>query len=175
MNGRRYIGSGEEAFKYQSLPISIAMFSLFICLSVFFAIRIFDQYGYREAFLFSVIVVPVLTGLALLTTFDRSDVVVGADGISRKLFGWTWRSVLWRDIELIRVLDSPVLTAQKKRAFVKIIPSRPQSGGKVHNLVIGKDLDMAGRFITVMNLHIANFQIPVETVLNGISNKTDHL
>lgn len=175
MNSNPNSGCGEEVFKYQGLSFSIVIFSVFISLSLFFAFKISDQYGYREAFIFFIIVVPVLVWLALLTAFDRSDVVIDEDGISKRLFGWTWRSVLWRDIESIRVLDSPVLSAQKKRVFVKIIPIQPKVGKEVKNLVVGTDLEMAGRFITLMNNQIVRLKISVEIVLNGVSNKTDHL
>jgi hypothetical protein len=174
MNVSKGIDDDEEVFGYQVLSISVIMFSSLILLFVFFSIKIYGEYGYRDAFIFFIVCVPFFFGLAFLTLLDRSDVVVNVDGVARSLFGWTWRSILWSDIEIIRVSEMPVLTAQKTRVFYKIIPARPGSK-KMRSIVIGKDLDMAGRFITLMNVYIASHKIPVGILVNGVPTRTDHL
>jgi hypothetical protein len=110
-----------------------------------------------------------------MTAFGFSDVVISAEGVARKLYGWTWRSLKWSEIKLIRVLDAPVPTAQKTRTFIKLIPGQSNSKKKSRSIVIGKDIEMAGKLVTMLNTYIIKYKIPVENVIEGVSTKSDHL
>jgi hypothetical protein len=104
----------------------------------------------------------VLLGGAVLL-FGRSDVVTDDQGISRRLFGWTWQTVLWTNIRLITAFPVTGGYGYTARAF-NIFPSvRP----KVRLMPSGKmmftdKMSDASRLVELLNHYASIHGIKIE-------------
>jgi hypothetical protein len=104
-------------------------------------------------------VLVLIFGLLILS---RSDVVVSDQGVARRLWGWTWRTISWSNVD--RVTEFPVSKGNGQvvmalNIFPKIKPiHRFTPSGKVFFCL---DMRDSSEFIRRLNQNIAEHEIPL--------------
>jgi hypothetical protein len=103
----------------------------------------------------------LLVGAVLL--FGNSDVVIDEQGISRRLFGWTWQTVRWTNIRLITAF--PVsggygYTARGFNIFPSVRPTvRLMPSGKMW---FTDKISNAPRLVELLNHYASSQSIKIE-------------
>ena len=91
-----------------------------------------------------------------LLMIARSDVVVSNQGIARTLWGWTWRTIAWSNVELIKEFPASKGNGQFVRGlniFPRVKPMlRFTPSGKVFFTM---DMKNSFELIQCLNLYIA--------------------
>ncbi|GGA15932.1 hypothetical protein [Dyella caseinilytica] len=167
--------SKATVFKYGSLPIFSTIFLILIFSLIALSLYTGQKHGYLYGILGFLLFVPFFSTLGLFVILGYSDVIVDEAGISRRLLGWVWRSLLWSEIGLIRVINVQASGAIQERTVMAIIPIETKSGRKLRNMGFGKDVDMPGRLLNVMNRYVAKYKIPVEFKAGDSIVSADHL
>jgi hypothetical protein len=103
----------------------------------------------------------LLLGAVLL--FGRSDVVIDDQGISQRLFGWTWKAVCWRNVRLITAF--PVsggygYTARAFNIFPLVRPHfRLMPSGK---MMFTDKISDSPRLVDLLNQYASSHVIKIE-------------
>jgi hypothetical protein len=112
----------------------------------------------------------LLVGAVLL--FGRSDVVIDEKGISRRLFGWTWKTVHWPNIRLITafpVTGGYGYTARAFNIFPSVRPTvRLMPSGK---MMFTDKMSDAPRMVELLNYYASTNGIKIEirdSLLGGL-------
>jgi ABC-type transport system involved in multi-copper enzyme maturation permease subunit len=91
-----------------------------------------------------------------LLMIARSDVVISDQGVARALWGWTWRTIDWSNIELIKEFPASKGNGQFVRGlniFPRVKPTpRFTPSGKVFFTM---DMKNSPQLIQCLNLYIA--------------------
>jgi hypothetical protein len=107
---------------------------------------------------------------AILDIRQTSDIVADDQYISRRLFGWSWQTIPWNRIRLIKVIPffHPVL-----RKIVRIISIYPSGDSRPRLLPLTKMafFDQAknmNELIAIINHHAAINHVKIESSGNGV-------
>jgi len=141
--------------KNQILIGMVVLLSIFGCFGILSAIR--GELDFLKAFLFFFLLFLSIFGLVLIS---RSDVVLTDQGISRCLWGWTWKAMSWENVQ--RIAEFPVSKGSRAEVralniFPKIKPSpRFTPSGK---MFFTMDMNGLPEFIERMNGYISLHEI----------------
>jgi hypothetical protein len=127
-----------------------------------------------EGLMFGSAFVFLLFGI--LIARDQSDILVDDHSVSRSLFGWKWKTLLWSNVALIRASPyfHPVL---KKSVLVIRVYSSAHSDSSFRSadmrfLTVTADVD---QLLELLNQNIARQSIRVEWLENGQSHEVRSL
>ena len=168
----------EFKFKNQILAfISMCLFSFGFLAFTLIAIRHGIGLGWGLFFTFLAMFLLLLTGI---TIAGQSDIIIDDQGISRRLFWITWRSIRWDNIQVIKTFHVVAQGFRPKsvRAFA-IYPSvklpgkltLPGSG----SIAFTEGFENIGQLIELINYYATKYEIKIEIQANGIKTITNFI
>jgi hypothetical protein len=158
-------------FKYQGqvyfFIALLAVDSLFLFMG--FAVeegKRIRQESFSSSDLFFMGLLLIFFLLQLPNLRSRSDIVVDDQGISRRFLGCTWQTIRWDNIRVIlsfQLLDS---LDQKSHRQISICPAARSLFRLTPSSAMGFDDQVVNmsELIEVMNRHITQYKINIETV-----------
>lgn len=157
-------------FRYKRLPFMVAWVVVVTGLLVFLAVQALKQDGWTvEWMIFFVSAFAVIYWQGCLVVFGASDIAIDDNGISRLLFGLTWKRISWKNMS--RILCFEVYYSRwhtnviAYNLFPKVKPGiRLFPSGKMWITGNFKDVD---KLRNLMNRYVLDYGIRVQRKQNG--------
>jgi hypothetical protein len=124
--------------------------------------------------LISLLFVLLISGLTLTS---QSDVVIDDQGISKRLFGVTLRTIRWDNVREVRVFQLKGIYAEKMIRALAIYPAVGPKGNlsSIGKLVIRERFEKMDLMIEMMNHYISKYGIRIVIEADGSSTVASHL
>jgi hypothetical protein len=159
--------------------------------AVAFALICFFAFGFLAVTLFA-ITRGIGFGLGMLMTLlslflfavsgvaiiGQSDIAIDKEGISRRLFGKTWRTIGWDSVKIIKAFHVPELGFRSKniRAFAIYPTTKPIDMAYLpHHIGFTEKYSNIDQLLGVINHHASKHQIEIECQNNGVRTRVAHL
>jgi hypothetical protein len=152
-----------SAFSFAGQFLVMLWMCVVLCIVGLLGFTWIRQAGVAGGITFLVVSISFVLLIGFLLLAGRSDVLVDDQGISRRLFGWTWQTIQWGNVRLITAFPVFGGSGYTPRAF-NIYPSvRP----KVRVMPSGKmsftdKMSDAPRLIKLLNQYASSHGIKIE-------------
>lgn len=157
-------------FRYKRLPFMIAWVVIVTGLLAFLAIQALRQKGMTAGLvIFFVSAFAIIYWQGFLVVFGASDIIINNDGVSRILFGMTWKKISWENMARIVCFE---VYYSRWHTNVMVYNLFPKIKPKVRLFPSGK-MWITGNFKDVnkmrnlMNEFVLEYGIPVQCKQNG--------
>jgi hypothetical protein len=174
-----YWDEGGKLFLLMGIGITVFV-SLFIYATA--------RFGFRPSgFVFSWVMVWIFLILGATYVLTAAEVLVNADGIARKVYGWTCQPIKWSDVKFIREYAAQVQRQEVTGLQVKI-QRETVTGVRIYPnkcafwtfrlygfMVINSRFDEFDELIGILNEQIALHQIKVEVKVSGAWQRRQRL
>jgi len=115
--------------------------------------------------------------LVVNAVLQDSDVVIDQNGISRTLFGRTWKSVEWTEVERVHVRSLWSLDLTKKVnviCFDRTSEAQPKHL-RARRFAFSDAVEGAAELVQVLNSYISKHRLVVEVTSNGATTRSTQL
>jgi hypothetical protein len=170
--------SAPMVFRYKGRAVAfslICFFALGLLAVNVFAITRSIGFGLGMLMTFLSLFILAVSGVAII---GQSDIAIDNEGISRRLFGKTWRTIEWDNVKIIKSFHVPELGFQFKyiRAFA-IYPIRKPTETTYlpHHIGFTEHYSNIDQLLGIINHHASRQQIEIECQSNGVRTRVAHL
>ncbi|HXS74346.1 MAG TPA: hypothetical protein VN725_09940 [Rhodanobacteraceae bacterium] len=172
-----YEPNGQIRAKFKRLPFVIGWTVLMILLAAFFSFVWVEQNGFLDASIFAVIAFLFILGYGGMLITGASDIVLSDKGVSRQLFGITWKEIHWSNISKVVVFFIPNFRAKSLQKAYNVFPHnkpviRLLPSGKIAFIGNAKNMNL---LLEGMNHYLSRYNIRIELVSSGITRVIDRL
>lgn len=158
-----------RTFRYlRPFWVSIWLFVM-LSLGIFFAIIEMRAGEYGGSLFFSFGVLTFMF-LGIYGTAGGSDIYIAKDGISRKIFGKSWQTILWDNVKLISIREWTNTNTRKTNKHMAILPVVKQGfrlfpSGK---MAFSDQMGNSQEFMKLLNKYVSLYHIKIESSVGGI-------
>src|SRR5438477_12094479 len=99
--------SAPSTFRFSALPWVALALAAVNALSVFLAVLVAVRESLVGGLLLMAFTLPLFGVLGGMTILGLSEIIISDHEITRRIFGKTWQSIQWNNVECIRVSPIP--------------------------------------------------------------------
>ena len=97
--------------------------------------------------------------LVIITVQGESDILIGDDGISRRMFGIIWQNVSWNNVKKIKVFASYNKTKENFRSFNILPIKRPLFSPFGSKIAFDERVGHCHELLETLNSYIEKFHM----------------